>query len=152
MSRRYYQFHHVQSTSTADTTLTVQLPVTATGKPGLWQFHGFTFVKTAGGNATSCVVAFGNKSGFTVNGSHQFYYKTVGGLSTSSFPDWNLDSLGIYDSGNGVGYNIDPLVFVPDSNGRIYIDLNFNHGNVNNKWSVTCTFEQLKGSQIESAA
>tara|TARA_R110002012_G_scaffold33892_1_gene98738 strand:- start:228 stop:557 length:330 start_codon:yes stop_codon:yes gene_type:complete len=109
-------------------------------------------VKTAGGNATSCVISFGNAAAFTVNSANQFYQKNVAGLSTSSFPDWNLDSLGVYDAGNGVGYNIDPLCFVPDSNGRVHINLNFNHGTVNNTWALTCTFERVKGSQVTSSA
>lgn len=142
--KAYYRHRHVQTTTVAaNSELVVQLPTVigagADNSKQLWALYGITISSDAqtGTNATSVNLRFGNASGWTNDSSIiQFAKKNL----TFSSLDWATAQF--FDL---------PWVFVPASDGKIYIDITFSHGAAH-AYSLDLTFQQVVGGTVSTTA
>jgi hypothetical protein len=122
--------------------ITVQLPLdgSANAKPAkqLWLLCGFTIVSDAqsGTNATSCTIRFANSSGWTNDEQIAQFHRQ----SASFISDWATST-----------FMNDPTIFIPDSNGRLYVDFTFSHGSAH-KFTLDLVFQKLEGGTAATTA
>ena len=143
--KAYYRHRHVQTTTVAaNSELVVQLPTPigagADNSKQLWALCGITLSSDAqtGTQTSLCTIRFGNASGWTNDDSIVQFAKVA--IALTGPVDWGTSQ-----------FLNDPTVFVPASDGKIYLDILFNNGAAH-AYSIDLTFQQIVGGTVATTA